>query len=123
LYCSKATGTVISDDTRIREAIPTIKYILDKGAKLVIASHCGRPKGQFNDKMRMAPMAARLGELLGKSAPYSEWCVNIIFRLQESQLQLSMTALDPMWTLLAMLLEKVLLLFKLLTICPFAFIS
>ena len=63
--CSKKTGA-ISDDTRIVEALPTIKYILDKGGKLVIASHCGRPDGQVNEKMRMGPMAARLGELIGR---------------------------------------------------------
>lgn len=56
----------ISDDTRIREALPTIKFLSDAGAKVMLASHCGRPKGQVNDKMRMAPMAAHLSKLLGK---------------------------------------------------------
>lgn len=62
---NKETGA-ISDDTRIREALPTIQYLIDAGSKVMLASHCGRPKGQVNEKMRMAPMAVRLGELLSK---------------------------------------------------------
>lgn len=54
----------IRDDTRIRASLPTIKYLLEKGARLVIASHLGRPKGQFNPKMSLKPVAARLEQLL-----------------------------------------------------------
>lgn len=54
----------IRDDTRIRASLPTIKYLLQQGAKLVVASHLGRPKGQFNPKMSLKPVAGRLSELL-----------------------------------------------------------
>lgn len=54
----------IRDDTRIKASLPTIKYLVEKGAKLVVASHLGRPKGQFNPKMSLKPVAARLAELL-----------------------------------------------------------
>ncbi len=54
----------IRDDTRIKASLPTINYLLQKGAKLVVASHLGRPKGQFNPRMSLKPVAARLGELL-----------------------------------------------------------
>lgn len=63
---SKADGKTITDDTRIKEALPTINFLTNAGAKVMLASHCGRPKGAVNDKMRMAPMAVRLGELIGK---------------------------------------------------------
>ena len=72
---SKTDGTTITDDTRIREALPTINHLIDAGAKVVLASHCGRPKGQVNEKMRMAPMAARLGELLKKPIATVDDCV------------------------------------------------
>ncbi|MDI6845161.1 MAG: phosphoglycerate kinase [Candidatus Saccharicenans sp.] len=54
----------IRDDTRIRASLPTINYLLQNGAKLVVASHLGRPKGQFNPKMSLKPVAQRLKELL-----------------------------------------------------------
>ena len=63
---SKADGLTITDDTRIREALPTINFLIKAGSKIMLASHCGRPKGQVNEKMRMAPMAKRLSELLNK---------------------------------------------------------
>lgn len=56
----------ITDDTRIRETLPTIKFLIDKGAKVILASHMGRPDGQFVDSLRLTPAAARLAELLGK---------------------------------------------------------
>lgn len=57
----------ITDDKRIREAIPTIKYLSDKGAKVILCSHMGRPKGEFNMKYTLAPVADRLTQLLGKN--------------------------------------------------------
>lgn len=56
----------ITDDTRIRETLPTIKYLIEHGAKIILASHLGRPKGQVVEEMRLTPVAARLSELLGK---------------------------------------------------------
>jgi len=56
----------ITDDTRIKAALPTIQYLIENGAKVILVSHLGRPKGQPNDKYRMNPVAVRLSELLGK---------------------------------------------------------
>src|SRR5438093_393956 len=62
----------ITDDTRIRAAVPTIQYLLDHGATVVLMSHLGRPKNKIVEKLRLAPAARRLSELLGrpvKTAP------------------------------------------------------
>ena len=56
----------ITDDKRIVGALPTIKYLVDKGAKTILVSHLGRPKEGFEDKYSMKPTAVRLGELIGK---------------------------------------------------------
>ena len=56
----------ITDETRIRAALPTIQYLVEQGAKVILASHLGRPKGQVVEELRLTPVAARLGELLGK---------------------------------------------------------
>ncbi|MEZ0535941.1 triose-phosphate isomerase [Caldicellulosiruptoraceae bacterium PP1] len=56
----------ITDDRRIREALPTIKYLINNNAKVILVSHLGRPKGKFDMKYSMAPVAKRLSELLGK---------------------------------------------------------
>ena len=59
-------GTKITDDTRIVAALPTIKYLLDHNAAVILCSHLGRPKGEFNMKYSLAPVAARLSEKLDK---------------------------------------------------------
>ncbi|MDZ5472217.1 phosphoglycerate kinase [Bacillus sp. 31A1R] len=56
----------ITDETRIRAALPTIQYIMDQGGKVILASHLGRPKGAVVEEMRLTPVATRLSELLGK---------------------------------------------------------
>lgn len=56
----------ITDETRIRAAMPTIQYLMDNGAKVILASHFGRPKGKVVEDMRLTPVAAKLSELLGK---------------------------------------------------------
>ncbi|MGP7960888.1 phosphoglycerate kinase [Sanguibacter sp. A247] len=58
-------GTTITDDGRIRAALPTLQRLVDAGAKVVVTAHLGRPKGAPEDKYSLAPVAARLGELLG----------------------------------------------------------
>ena len=65
----------ITDDTRIRSSLPTIKYILDQGGIPVIASHLGRPEGKVNPKMSLAPVAHRLTELLHRKVIFAPDCV------------------------------------------------
>lgn len=59
-------GDKITDETRIVAALPTIQYLLDHNAAVILTSHLGRPKGEFNMKYSLAPVAARLSEKLGK---------------------------------------------------------
>ena len=62
----------ITDDRRIRMALPSIKSVVDRGGKLILMSHLGRPKGDSNDaKFSLAPVAKRLGELLGKPVAFA----------------------------------------------------
>jgi phosphoglycerate kinase len=56
----------ITDDTRIRASLPTIIYLLERGATVILASHLGRPKGKVNDALRLRPVAERLSQLLGR---------------------------------------------------------
>jgi phosphoglycerate kinase len=65
----------ISDDSRIRGALPTIKYAIEHGARVVLASHLGRPKGKVDPRESLAPAAQRLGELLGKPVKLAADCV------------------------------------------------
>ncbi len=65
----------ITDDTRIKESLPTIKYILENGGIPIIASHLGRPKGKFDPKQSLKPAAKRLGELLNREVKFAPDCV------------------------------------------------
>ena len=80
------TRTRITSDTRIRAALPTIKLALEKGAAIVLASHLGRPKGRPNPKMQLDPVAARLGELLGRDVKKAPDCVGPEVRRLASEL-------------------------------------
>ena len=66
---------VITDDTRIRGSIPTIEYLVSKGAKVLLSSHLGRPKDGPEPKFSLAPVAPRLSELLGKEVKLLSDCV------------------------------------------------
>ncbi|MBP0012824.1 MAG: phosphoglycerate kinase [Roseofilum sp. SBFL] len=65
----------ITDDTRIRAALPTIQDLTGKGAKVILTSHFGRPKGKVNESMRLTPVAQRLSELLGKEVKKTNDCI------------------------------------------------
>jgi phosphoglycerate kinase len=66
---------VVSDDTRIRETLPTLRLAMERGARLVLASHLGRPKGARNEKYSLKPAAKKLEELLGKRVEFSDDCI------------------------------------------------
>src|SRR5260221_14511723 len=66
---------VVTDDTRIRETLPTLKLAIEKGGRLVLASHLGRPKGGPNPKYSLLPAARKLEELRGKPAVFGLDCV------------------------------------------------
>ncbi len=66
---------VVTDDTRIRETLPTLRLVIGKGARVVLASHLGRPKGARNEKYSLAPAAKKLEELLGQRVEFANDCI------------------------------------------------
>ena len=68
-------GGKVTDDTRIRESLPTIKHAREKGARILLASHLGRPKGKRNPEMSLRPAAERLSELLGSPVAFADDCI------------------------------------------------
>jgi phosphoglycerate kinase len=83
----KASGA-ISDDARIRAALPTIRYLLEQNARLVLCSHLGRPDGKVVEKLRLKPCAVRLSELLGQPVAMAADCVG-------AQAEAAVAALEP----------------------------
>jgi phosphoglycerate kinase len=83
----------ITDDTRIRASLPTIQYLLDHGACVVLMSHLGRPKGKIVEKYSLRPIAQRLGELLGRPVQFAPDCIGpevsaLVHALQPGQVAL-----------------------------------
>ncbi len=69
----------ITDDTRIRESLPTVQYLLEQGAKVILCSHLGRPKGR-DESLSLAPVAGRIGNLLDRDVIFGEDCIGDVAR-------------------------------------------
>ena len=87
-----ADGSV-TDETRINAALPTIKELQNKGAKIILASHLGRPKGQRNESMSLAPVAPLLAQKLGAPVLFLDDCVGENIESAVGSLQNSQVAL------------------------------
>ncbi len=91
----------VADDTRIRAAIPTIKYLIDNGAKVILCSHLGRPKGEVKEEFSLKPVSIRLSEALHKPVIFSNEIIgenvkNIISNMQDGDvLLLENVRFDP----------------------------
>src|SRR5437764_1065728 len=66
---------VITDSTRIVETIPTLNLLIDQGAKIILAAHLGRPKGQREPSMSLRPVAQKLADLLGRHVAFVDDCI------------------------------------------------
>lgn len=83
----------ITDDKRIRSTLPTINYAIDEGAKVILASHLGRPKGRVNPNLSLAPVAKRLQRLLDKDVVFADNCIgpqaeNLVSKMKEGDVLL-----------------------------------
>ena len=76
----------ISDDSRIRATLPTLKYLLDREARLILCSHLGRPKGRVVDSLRMAPIGERLAKLIEREVLVTSCCIGQEAKLKAEKL-------------------------------------
>ncbi|TEU02430.1 MAG: phosphoglycerate kinase [Dehalococcoidia bacterium] len=88
----EGTGA-ISDDTRVRAVLPTIRYLIDRKARVILCSHLGRPEGKVVDELRLAPVARRLSEILGSPVEMAMDCIGpqveeAVGRLKEGEVLL-----------------------------------
>ena len=80
-------GATVSDDTRIRAALPSIQHVLDQGGSLVLMSHLGRPKGQAKPEFSLKPAADHLAELIGREVKFAPDCIGESVKLMADSLQ------------------------------------
>lgn len=78
---------IITDDTRIQETLPTLRYLIEKGAKLILCSHLGRPNGKKDPKQSLAPVAKALGSLLNTQVSFAPDCVGPATKAQADALK------------------------------------
>ena len=88
---------VITSDKRIVEALPTIKYLLSKGAKVILCSHMGKPKGEVVAKYSLAPVAARLTELLGQTVELAADTIGADAKAKAAALKEGQAMLRRLW--------------------------
>ncbi len=83
----KDGAMVITDDTRIKETLPTLKFLIEAGARVILASHLGRPKGQRDPKQSLRPIAARLSEMIKRPVDFADDCIGEVAKTKAMALQ------------------------------------